>query len=127
MPELGDRIVAIAIVVGAAGALFEWLLLDTCLKYVDVLGFYQAQGVVDPNAGGDGPGLLVSGLHLEGRTLLPFLAGNGNFSAMWHVAGSILESGHTRTFAQGRIIHDGQTICRRHRGHGPCGRSAGFR
>jgi putative polymerase len=72
-PELGDRIVAIAIAVVAAGALFEWLFLDVYLKYVDVLGFYQAKGVVDPNAGGDGPGLFVSGLRFEGRTLLPFL------------------------------------------------------
>jgi putative polymerase len=72
-PELGDRIVAIAIAIVAAGALFEWLFLDVYLKYVDVLGFYQAKGVVDPNAGGDGPGLFVSGLRFEGRTLLPFL------------------------------------------------------
>jgi len=72
-PQAGDRVVLAAIVVVTAGALFEWLFLDTYLKYFDVLGYYQARGSVDASVGGDGPGLFISGLRFEGRTLLPFL------------------------------------------------------
>ena len=72
-PESGDRVVLAAILVVVAGALFEWLFLDTYLKYFDVLGYYQARGSVDASVGGDGPGLFISGLRFEGRTLLPFL------------------------------------------------------
>ncbi len=69
----GDRVVAIALLIVTAGALFEWGFLDTYLKYFDVLGYYQAKGTVDASLGTDGPGLFISGQRYEGRTLLPFL------------------------------------------------------
>lgn len=72
-PESGDRLVTTVIVIVAVGALFEWLFLDTFLKYFDVLGYYLARGSVEASAAGDGPGLFISGLRFEGRTLLPFL------------------------------------------------------
>ena len=69
----GDRLVTTALLIVTAGALFEWIFLDAFLKYFDVLGYYQAKGTVDASVGGDGPGLFISGLRFEGRTLLPFL------------------------------------------------------
>lgn len=72
-PESGDRLVAAAIAVVLAGALFEWLFLDAFLRYVDVIGYYVARGSVEASQAGEEPGLFISGLRFEGRTLLPFL------------------------------------------------------
>lgn len=72
-PEGGDRLVNAAILIVVAGALFEWLFLDTFLRHVDVIGYYVARGSVEAAQAGDEPGLFISGLRFEGRTLLPFL------------------------------------------------------
>jgi putative polymerase len=72
-PESADRLVTAAIVIVSAVALFEWLFLDLFLSLVDVLGYYVARGTVDPSEAGDEPGLFISGLRFEGRTLMPFL------------------------------------------------------
>ncbi|TDR95042.1 surface polysaccharide polymerase [Enterovirga rhinocerotis] len=69
----GDRAVTISLLIVTAGALLEWFFLDLFLKYFDVLSFYRAKGAVDASFGGDGPGLYISGLRFDGRTLLPFL------------------------------------------------------
>jgi putative polymerase len=72
-PESGDRLVNAAIALVLAGALFEWLFLDAFLRHVDVIGYYVARGSVEASQAGDEPGLFISGLRFEGRTLLPFL------------------------------------------------------
>ncbi|MCG6203123.1 surface polysaccharide polymerase [Rhodopseudomonas sp. HC1] len=72
-PASADRLVTIAILIVVAGALFEWMFLDVFLKYVDVIGYYVARGSVDASASTGAPGLFISGLRFEGRTLLPFL------------------------------------------------------
>ena len=72
-PESGDRLVTAAILVVFAGAMFEWLFLDTFLQLVDVMGYYVARGSVSPFEASDEPGLFTSGLRFEGRTLMPFL------------------------------------------------------
>lgn len=72
-PESADRLVMTALVVVSAVALFEWLFLDLFLGLVDVLGYYVARGSIDPAEAGEEPGLFISGLRFEGRTLMPFL------------------------------------------------------
>lgn len=72
-PVSADRLLTLALLIVVAGALFEWMFLDTFLKYVDVIGYYVARGSVDASAATGAPGLFISGLRFEGRTLLPFL------------------------------------------------------
>lgn len=72
-PESADRLVAAALAIVSAVALFEWLFLDAFLRLVDVLGYYVARGSIDPSEAGEEAGLFISGLRFEGRTLLPFL------------------------------------------------------
>ncbi|MFT4276430.1 MAG: surface polysaccharide polymerase [Rhodopseudomonas sp.] len=68
-----DRLVTIAILIVLAGSLFEWAFLDAYLKYFDVMGYYIARGSLDASSATGEPGLFVSGLRFEGRTLLPIL------------------------------------------------------
>lgn len=72
-PASGDRLVTACIIIVAAGAAFEWLFLDAFLRYFDVLGYFQAKGSLAVDGVSEGPGLFVSGLRFEGRTLLPIL------------------------------------------------------
>jgi len=71
--EIGDRVVTWSILIVLGVSLFEWMFLDTFLKFFDVLGYYVSRGTVDPSAAGHGSGLFISGTRFEGRTLLPFL------------------------------------------------------
>ncbi|CAH1653362.1 putative polymerase [Hyphomicrobiales bacterium] len=70
---LGDRAVTWSILIVLGAALFEWMFLDTFLKYFDVIGYYVSRGSVDAAATTGEAGLFVSGTRFEGRTLLPFL------------------------------------------------------
>lgn len=72
-PRTGDRLVLAALLVVAAGAIFEWGFLGAYLQYFDVLGYFRAKGSLDAGIGDGAPGLFVSGERFEGRTLLPFL------------------------------------------------------
>ena len=68
-----DRLVTLCIAIVFAGATFEWLFLDAFLKHFDVLGYYLAKGSLTSDSSVEGPGLFISGLRFEGRTLLPIL------------------------------------------------------
>lgn len=70
---LGDRVVTWSVAIVLAASLFEWMFLDTFLKYFDVIGYYVSRGSVDASAATGESGLFISGTRFEGRTLLPFL------------------------------------------------------
>src|ERR1700722_9397109 len=79
-----DRLVTILIFLALGASLFEWLALDTYLKYFNVIHYYVARGtetslqtdaahglfITDPASGA---GLFINGTRFEPRTLLPFL------------------------------------------------------
>jgi len=79
-----DRLVTLLILVALAGALFEWLALNTYLHYFDVIHYYLARGTeksleADTAAGlfirgsDTAAGLFINSTRFEERTLLPFL------------------------------------------------------
>lgn len=69
-----DFLVTAAALVVVAGALFEYLALDTYLDYFNVLGYYLARGTIAPEETfGQTRGLFISGMRPEPRTILPFL------------------------------------------------------
>ena len=79
-----DRLVTILLFLALGASLFEWLALDTYLKYFNVIHYYVARGtetslqtdaahglfITDPTSGA---GLFINGTRFEPRTLLPFL------------------------------------------------------
>jgi putative polymerase len=77
-----DRLVAFLILLALGTALFEWLALDTYLRFFDVIRYYVARGTeshLEADSallirGADtAAGLYVNGTRFEERTLLPFL------------------------------------------------------
>jgi putative polymerase len=68
-----DRLVGLAVVMVAVGALLEWAFLDVYLRYVDILRYYIAKGSAVAQSAAQMPELYVSGMRNDGRTILPFL------------------------------------------------------
>jgi putative polymerase len=79
-----DRLVTVLIVIALVAALFEWLWLDTFLRYFDVIHYYQARGTEQTLEADSATGLFIKGsdsagglfinaTRFEERQLLSFL------------------------------------------------------
>jgi len=87
----GDRLVTILILITLGAALFEWLAVDTYVRYFDVSNYYIARGTADAdqqqsfdqyNQG------FFNSTRFDNRTLLPFL-GNHRVSGIFLEAPSV--------------------------------------